>query len=64
MNSHADYKNAVIGLNDEGDYSSVIDIEPVNYNLHLLKFLVNFETCLSGFKLYIFRTLDYQSERT
>lgn len=38
MNSHADYKNAVIGLNDEGDYSSVIDIEPVNYNLNILKF--------------------------
>ncbi|ODM99400.1 Sensory neuron membrane protein 1, partial [Orchesella cincta] len=28
MNSHVDYRKAVDGLNENGDYSSVIDVEP------------------------------------
>lgn len=45
MNSHADYKNAVVGLNDEGDYSSIVDVEPVNKSLKVI--FSKYGICLS-----------------
>lgn len=33
MDAHVDYKKAVGGLNEDGDYSTVVDIEPVFANL-------------------------------